>query len=135
MGAFDADWRLRIAVVAAFGLSSTIARITLFQRHKEKRMKTRILVSLIAVVGISLSGLSVSYADEFKWGDTTVLKTHLKEHVKFPATGKVIRESCKQAMPDEFTKEQGAYLDSKIKDDTTYKTPEEVLSAMDLLLP
>ena len=53
-------------------------------------MKTRILVSLIAlVVGISLSGLSVSYADEFKWGDTTVLKTHLNDHVKFPATGKV----------------------------------------------
>ena len=38
-------------------------------------------------------------------------------------------------MPDEFTKEQRAYLESKIKDDTTYKSPEEVLSAMDLLLP
>ena len=98
-------------------------------------MKTRILVSLIAVVGFSLSSLSVGYADEFKWGDTTVLKAHLNDHVKFPATGKVIKESCKQEMPDEFTKDQRAYLESKIKDDTTYKTPEEVLSAMDLLLP
>ena len=96
-------------------------------------MKTRILVSLIAVVvGISLSGLSVSYADEFKWGDTAVLKTHLNDHVKFPATGKVIKESCKKEMPDEFAKQQYAYLDSKLKDDTTYKSPEEVLSAMNL---
>jgi hypothetical protein len=87
-------------------------------------MKTRILVSLIALVGISLSGLSVSYADEFKWGDTAALKEHLNNHVKFPATGKVVKASCKQAMPDEFTKEQGAYFDAKIKDDTTYKSPQ-----------
>jgi hypothetical protein len=49
-------------------------------------MKRRILVSLIALVCISLSGLSVSYADEFKWGDTTALKTQLNNHVTFPAT-------------------------------------------------
>jgi hypothetical protein len=72
--------------------------------NKEETMKTRILVGLIAMFAVSLSGLSVSYADEFKWGDTTVLKTHLNDHVKFPATGKVIKESCKQEMPDEFTR-------------------------------
>ena len=96
-------------------------------------MKTRILVSLIAVVvGISLSSLSVSYADEFKWGDTTALKEHLDNHVKFPATGKVIKESCRKEMPDEFAKQQYAYLDSKLKDDTTYKNTAEVLSALNL---
>ena len=95
-------------------------------------MKTRILVGLIAMFAVSLSGLSVSYADEFKWGDTTALKTHLNNHVTFPATGKDIKESCKGEMPDEFTKEQRAYFDAKIKDDTTYKSPEEVLSAMNL---
>ena len=96
-------------------------------------MKTRILVSLIAVVvGISLSSLSVSYADEFKWGDTTALKEHLDNHVKFPATGKVIKESCKKEMPDEFAKQQRAYLDSKLKDDTTYKNAGEVLAALNL---
>ena len=78
-------------------------------------MKTRILVSLIAVVGFSLSGLSVSYADEFKWGDTTVLKTHLNDHVKFPATGKVIKEPCKQEMPDEFTKDKGPTWNLKLR--------------------
>jgi hypothetical protein len=95
-------------------------------------MKTRILVGLIAMFAVSLSGLSVSYADEFKWGDTTVLKTHLTDHVKFPATGKDIKESCKQEMPDEFTKEQRAYFDAKIKDDKTYNSAAEVLSAMNL---
>jgi hypothetical protein len=95
-------------------------------------MKTRILVGLVAMFAISLSGLSVSYADEFKWGDTTVLKTHLTDHVKFPATGKDIKESCKQEMPDEFTKEQRAYFDAKIKDDKTYNSAAEVLSVMNL---
>jgi hypothetical protein len=35
-------------------------------------------------------------------------------------------------MPDEFAKQQRAYLDSKLKDDTTYQNPAEVLSALDL---
>jgi hypothetical protein len=96
-------------------------------------MKTRILVSLIAALfAIGFSGLSVSYAGEFEWGDTTALKEHLDSHVKFPATGKAIKESCKVEMPDEFTKQQGEYLDAKLKDDTTYQNPGEVLSALNL---
>ena len=95
-------------------------------------MKTRILASLIALFAISLSGLSVSYAADFEWGDTAALNEHLNSHVKFPATRKGIKDSCKEEMPDEFSKEQRAYLDSKLKDDTTYKNPEEVLSALNL---
>ena len=44
---------------------------------------------------------------EFEWGDTTALIAHLESHVKFPATGKVIKESCKEEMPDEFSKNGG----------------------------
>jgi hypothetical protein len=97
-------------------------------------MKTRILVSLVAALfAIGFSGLPVSYAAaEFEWGDTTALKAHLDNHVKFPATGKVIKESCKVEMPDEFAKQQRAYLDSKLKDDTMYKNPGEVLAALNL---
>jgi hypothetical protein len=91
-------------------------------------MKARIVVSLIALFALTFPGL----AAEFEWGDTAVLKAHLEDHVKYPATGKAIKESCKKAMPDEFTKEQGAYFDSTIKDDATYKSPQEVLSAMNL---
>jgi hypothetical protein len=97
-------------------------------------MKTRILVSLVAALfAIGFSGLSVSYAAaEFEWGDTAALKEHLESHVKYPATGKVIKESCKVEMPDEFAKQQRAYLDSKLKDDTTYKNAGEVLAALNL---
>ena len=96
-------------------------------------MKTRILVSLVtALFAVGFSGLSVSYAAEFEWGDTTALKEHLDSHVKFPATGKVIKESCKVEMPDEFAEQQRAYLDSKLKDDTTYKNAGEVLAALNL---
>jgi hypothetical protein len=35
-------------------------------------------------------------------------------------------------MPDEFAKQQRAYLDSKLKDDTTYKNAGEVLAALNL---
>ena len=96
-------------------------------------MKTRILVSLVAALfAVGFSGLPVSYAAEFEWGDTTALKEQLDSHVKYPATGKVIKESCKVEMPDEFAKQQRAYLDSKLKDDTTYKNAEEVLAALNL---
>ena len=96
-------------------------------------MKMRILVSLVAALfAVGFSGLSVSYATEFEWGDTTALKEHLDSHVKFPATGKIIKESCKVEMPDEFAKQQRAYLDSKLKDDTTYKNAGEVLAALNL---
>lgn len=96
-------------------------------------MKTRILVSLVAALfAVGFSGLSVSYAGEFEWGDTTALKEHLESHVKYPATGKVIKESCKVEIPDEFAAQQRAYLDSKLKDDTTYKNAGEVLAALNL---
>jgi hypothetical protein len=100
---------------------------------RSNQMKTRILTSLIAALfAIAFSGLPISYAAEFEWGDTTALKEHLDSHVKFPATGKVIKESCKVEMPDEFAKEQRTYLDSKLKDDTTYKNAGEVLAALNL---
>ena len=96
-------------------------------------MKKRILVSLVAALfAVGFSGLPVSYAADFEWGDTTALKEHLDSHVKFPATGKVIKESCKVEIPDEFAAQQRAYLDSKLKDDTTYKNPGEVLAALNL---
>jgi hypothetical protein len=87
---------------------------------------------MIGLFAMSLSGLSISYAAEFEWGDTAALKAHLDSHVKFPATGKAIKESCKEEMPDEFDKQQRAYLESKLNDDTVYKNTEEVLSALNL---
>jgi hypothetical protein len=104
-------------------------------------MKTKILVSLIAALfATGLSGLSVSYAaesevvsmKEFKWGDQSALQEHLDKHVTFPATGKVIKETCKIEIPDEFSKEQRAYLDAMLMDDATYKNSAEVISALNL---
>ena len=118
----------------AFGLSRELQNNKLCGRHEEGNMKTRILVSLVAALfAIGISGLPISYAAaEFEWGDTAALKEHLESHVKYPATGKAIKESCKVEMPDEFAKQQRAYLDSKLKDDTTYKNAEEVLAALNL---
>jgi hypothetical protein len=43
-----------------------------------------------------------------------------------------IKESCKVELPDEFAKQQRAYLDAKLKDDTIYQNPGEVLAALNL---
>ena len=69
---------------------------------------------------------------KFECGDTAALKDISLSHVKFPATGKVIKESCKEELPDEFSKQQRSYLESKLTDDTTYNNPAEVLAALNL---
>jgi hypothetical protein len=96
-----------------------------------------ITVALFATV---LSDLSISFAGEsevgtqndFKWGDQTSLKEHLLKHITYPATGKVIKETCKNELPDEFTKEQRVYLDVTLKDDATYNNSAEVMAALNL---
>jgi hypothetical protein len=111
-------------------------------RCKEgETMKTKLLVGLMAALfATGLPGLSISYAAEpevaplqgFNWGDQSALKEHLEKHVTYPTTGKVIKETCKNEMPDEFSQAQRAYLDAKLKDDATYKNSEEVMSALNL---
>ena len=56
----------------------------------------------------------------------------IDKHVTFPATGKVIKEACKTELPDEFSKEQRAYLDAMLKDDATYKNAADVMAALNL---
>jgi hypothetical protein len=125
-----------------WNITSGQYRPYLLARNKQgETMKIKILVSLIAALfATGLSDLSISYAAEpevatvkdFKWGDQTNLKEHLLKHVTFPATGKVIKETCKNEFPDEFSKEQRAYLDVALKDDTTYNNSAEVMSALGL---
>jgi hypothetical protein len=74
----------------------------------------------------------VGTVNNFKWGDQTNLKEHLLKHVTFPATGKIIKETCKDEFPDEFSKEQRVYLEASLKDDATYNNSEEVMSALNL---
>ncbi|HEY5753418.1 MAG TPA: hypothetical protein VIT21_09735 [Chthoniobacterales bacterium] len=104
-------------------------------------MKRRFLLSLfVALFATGLSVSSVSYAtesetaamDEFKWSDEATLKTHLNEHVTYPATGKAIKEACRKEIPDEFSKEERAYFDAKIQDDVTYNSSAEVLAALNV---
>jgi hypothetical protein len=108
--------------------------------QKRRNNENNSSVMIAALFATGLSDLAISYAAEpevatvkdFKWGDQTNLKEHLLKHVTFPATGKVIKESCKKEFPDEFSKEQGAYLDAALKDDTTYNNSAEVMSALNL---
>jgi hypothetical protein len=102
--------------------------------HAPHHMKLLRLLALFAVLISTAQAVEKpsAHTQGTPTGKPTGLAGHLNSHVKFPATGKAIKESCKKEMPDEFSKEQGAYFDSKLKDDTTYKNPEEVLSALNL---
>ena len=104
-------------------------------------MKVKLLMSLIAALfATGLSDLSISYAAEpevatvkdFKRGDQTNLKEHLLKHVTFPATGKVIKETCKKEFPDEFPKSREPTWMLALKNDTTYNNAAEVMSALNL---
>ena len=103
----------------------------------KKILSSFITVALFATV---LSDLSISYAAEsevatakdFKWGDQTSLKEHLLKHITYPATGKVIKETCKNELPGEFTKEQRVYLEATLKDDATYNDSAAVMAALNL---
>ena len=61
-------------------------------------------MSLVAALfAVGFSGLPISYAAaEFEWGDTVAFKEHLESHIKYPATGKVIKESsrCRMSLPN-----------------------------------
>ena len=118
-----------------------VSAISFGAEQQGETMNIKILVSLIAALfATGLSDLSISYAAEpevatvkdFKWGDQTNLKEHLLKHVTFPATRKVIKETCKNEIPDEFSKEQRAYLEASLKDDAVYNNSEEVMSALNL---
>lgn len=64
------------------------------------------------------------------WKDEVKLRAHLNDHIKYPATGKLIKETCMKEMPDEFSKEERDCLTNKLPDTKEYKTMDEVL--MDL---
>lgn len=67
-------------------------------------------------------------ACEFK--DMAKLQEHLQTHVTYPAKGKDIKEACKKEMPNEFAKSEKACIVKKLKNNTEYKTAEDVMTAL-----
>ena len=58
------------------------------------------------------------------------MKQHATEHIKYPAKGKDIKQTCKMEWPDEFSKEEWACIDASVKDDQEYKSAGEMLQAL-----
>jgi len=89
-------------------------------------------IAIAALLGSSFFfATAASAKGDCKWKDMAKAKTHVESHITFPATGKDVKEACKKEMPEEFTKEEHACIDSKIKDDAQFKTAadlEKVLS-------
>jgi hypothetical protein len=91
-------------------------------------------------VVLGLAALTPAYAGDKPAGagtpgkctfkDTTAMKKHAGEHIKFPAKGAAVKAACKKEWPDEFTKEEWACFDASVKDDQEYKSADDVLKAV-----
>jgi hypothetical protein len=64
------------------------------------------------------------------YSDLGKLKEHLEKHVKYPASGKVVKQTCRAEMPDEFTADELKCSDAKLSDSKTYKSAAEVMKAL-----
>jgi hypothetical protein len=82
------------------------------------------LMSLMTVPAFAASGGACKYSDIAK------LKEHLEKHVHYPATGKVVKQTCRKEMPDEFSAEELKCSDQKLKDTAEFKSPAEVMKAL-----
>ncbi len=87
-----------------------------------------ILIVLFAMTNVANAGKAKSADCPVK--NVTQLKEHLKDHVTFPTTGKVLKETCKKEWPDEFTKAENDCMNSKIKDEAKFEKSEEVLALL-----
>lgn len=100
-------------------------------------------ILLCTVVGVGLAATATAYAGDTPGGKKAAamapgkctfaksdVKKHATEHMKYPAKGSVIKQTCKKEWPDEFSKEEWACIDASIKDDQEYKSPSEVLKAI-----
>jgi hypothetical protein len=65
-----------------------------------------------------------------KFSDAARLKEHLEKHIKYPATGKAIKDACAKEWPDEFSSAERACAGKKLADATQYKSAAEVQKAL-----
>lgn len=96
-------------------------------------MKYRIS-SLFVVISVIFAGAGAHAGKTSDkachFSDMKKLHTHLEKHVTYPSTGKELKATCKKEWPDEFSKEERACFESKIKDETTYKDAGQVMKAL-----
>ncbi len=101
-------------------------------------MKRMLMSGLMA---LALAAVATAYADKpadkkamapgkCTFANVAEVKKHASEHVKYPAKGAAIKQTCKKELPDEFTKEEWACIDASLKDDQEYKAPADVLKAV-----
>ena len=64
------------------------------------------------------------------WSDEGQLKMHLDTHVKYPVSGKMLKQACKKEAPNEFTKDEWTCFDNKLTDDRSYQSVSEVMMAL-----
>jgi hypothetical protein len=74
---------------------------------------------------------STAFADAAcKFSDAARIKDHLEKHVKYPATGKAIKDACAKEWPDEFSAAERSCTSKKLPDATEYKSAADVEKAL-----
>lgn len=89
----------------------------------------KVFLSVLTVLGMLFASMNV-YAKACHFADVEKMKEHLQKHITYPMSGKDIKAACKKEMPDEFSSDEHACIDKKIKDKKTYKNANEVAKAI-----
>jgi hypothetical protein len=91
-------------------------------------------IALFGLLALSAPALAEKPAEApkvCKWSDAKRLQEHLTNHIKYPTTGKAVKAACKKEWPDEFTAEERACAEAKIKDGASFKSADELLKLLD----
>jgi hypothetical protein len=89
----------------------------------------------VLALAVPLVALAADTQGTCKFSDLPKLKEHVTHHIKYPASGKDVKEACKKELPDELSKEERACLEAKVKDTSMFKTPDEVLKMLGVAQP
>lgn len=91
----------------------------------------KMIIGTALCLAVAVAGSAYAKGDkacEFK--DAAKIQEHLQTHVTYPAKGKDIKEACKKEMPNEFAKSEKACITKRLKNNTEYKSAEEVMKAL-----
>ena len=94
-------------------------------------MKRTVFTAILFAISF-IGSTSFAKDEGCKFSDPKRLEEHLAKHIKYPTTGKDLKAACKKEWPDEFTKEENACAESKLKDTAKYTNASEVKKALGL---
>jgi hypothetical protein len=92
------------------------------------KIRTIALILVLTFAPTVLMAAATSGSKTCQWKDEAALKTHLTNHIKYPATGKQIEKACVKEIPNEFTKAERQCMTKKLSKNKTYNSSDDAMA-------